>query len=88
MTTGGLWVLMMFLIKMTNLIVQVCSSIPLAGSGHHRGLTHGILNRLRTFWPCLGFQMGTSRGSLAMYTSVCLLCSHCFDDSVFYWQLL
>jgi hypothetical protein len=88
-TTGGLWLLMMFLIDITNLIAQVvCSSIPLATGSHHRSLTCGVLNRLRPFWSWVFQRETASRGSLAMYTSVCLPCSHCFDDSVFHWQLL
>ena len=48
-TTGGLWLVMMFLIDITNLIAQVCSSFPLVS--HYRSVTCGILNRLRPLCP-------------------------------------
>jgi hypothetical protein len=46
-TAGGLWLLMMFLIRIANLIAQVCSSIPLASHHPSRSLTCSILDRLR-----------------------------------------
>jgi hypothetical protein len=68
-TTGGLWLLMMFLIDITNLIAQVCSSIPLVS--RRRRLNCGILKRLTLL--SLGFQRETaSRGSIAVYTLACV----------------